>query len=199
MGTSSRSSSTLKNPFQTFKSFYTIQPTSRMKYAILILVTACAAAVPRRDGSRRKLVEVMDPFEEDPTPKQERRLAIMEVMQHERIADISVRQMYHAASRLPLAFTEQSRIKHNLYKIHMLDQRIDMVCRDMAYESKRQDLLENKLKSLLRQYHQPLSDIKMQLDRSERALSEEQRRIMWDSYERIKEPVERVKKAGGRL
>merc|ERR1712087_112343 len=45
MGTSSRSSSTLKNPFQTFKSFYTIQPTTRtarMTYLLPVLILSFA-------------------------------------------------------------------------------------------------------------------------------------------------------------
>merc|ERR1711997_480028 len=47
MGQSSRSSSTLKKTFQTFKSFAPIQQTTsttRMKYAFAILVIACAVA-----------------------------------------------------------------------------------------------------------------------------------------------------------
>merc|ERR1711997_1003169 len=47
MGTSSRSSSTLKNPFQTFKSFYTIQPTSRtirMKFILMLSFVVLAAS-----------------------------------------------------------------------------------------------------------------------------------------------------------
>merc|ERR1711997_1039501 len=47
MGTSSRSSCTLKNPFQTFKSFTPIQlttSTNKMKYAFVILVIAFAVA-----------------------------------------------------------------------------------------------------------------------------------------------------------
>merc|ERR1711997_780667 len=46
MGTSSRSSSTLKNPFQTFKSFYTIQPTTRtirMKFVLMLSLTVLVA------------------------------------------------------------------------------------------------------------------------------------------------------------
>merc|ERR1711997_1124867 len=47
MGQSSRSSSTLKKTFQTFKSFTPIQrttSTTRMKYTFAILVIACAVA-----------------------------------------------------------------------------------------------------------------------------------------------------------
>merc|ERR1712087_899058 len=47
MGTSSRSSSTLKNPFQTFKSFYTIQPTTRtirMKFILMLSLTVLVAS-----------------------------------------------------------------------------------------------------------------------------------------------------------
>merc|ERR1711997_530887 len=54
MGQSSRSSSTLKEPFQTFKSFTPIQrttSTTRMKYVFAILVIACAiAAANAADG-----------------------------------------------------------------------------------------------------------------------------------------------------
>merc|ERR1711997_32813 len=48
MGHSSRSSSTSKKPFQTFKTFTPSQlttSTTRMKYAFAILVIACAVAV----------------------------------------------------------------------------------------------------------------------------------------------------------
>merc|ERR1711997_89937 len=47
MGTSSRSSSTLKNPFQTIKSFYTIQPTTRtirMKFILMLSLTVLVAS-----------------------------------------------------------------------------------------------------------------------------------------------------------
>merc|ERR1711997_550455 len=53
MGQSSRSSSTLKKTFQTFKSFIPIQRTTsitRMKYAFAILVIACAVAAASADG-----------------------------------------------------------------------------------------------------------------------------------------------------
>merc|ERR1711997_851312 len=52
MGQSSRSSSTLKKPFQTFKSFTPIQrttSTTRMKYASAILAIACAVAAATAD------------------------------------------------------------------------------------------------------------------------------------------------------
>merc|ERR1711997_547916 len=59
MGTSLRSSSTLKNPFQTFKSFYTIQPTTRtirMKFVLMLSLTVLVAgqmvtSVPLKDLS----------------------------------------------------------------------------------------------------------------------------------------------------
>merc|ERR1711997_223137 len=47
MGTSSRSSSTLKIPFQTFKSFYTIQRTTRtirMKFILMLSLTVLVAS-----------------------------------------------------------------------------------------------------------------------------------------------------------
>merc|ERR1711997_1132968 len=58
MGQSSRSSSTLKKTFQTFKSFTPIQrttSTTRMKYAFAILVIACAVATAKKCPSRGEI------------------------------------------------------------------------------------------------------------------------------------------------
>merc|ERR1711997_585491 len=63
MGHSSRSSSTSKKPFQTFKTFTPSQlttSTTRMKYVFAILVIACALAAAKKCPSKRDIKEAFD-------------------------------------------------------------------------------------------------------------------------------------------
>merc|ERR1711997_188782 len=61
MGHSSRSSSTSKKPFQTFKTFTPSQlttSTTRMKYVFAILVIACALAAAKKCPSKAEAKEI---------------------------------------------------------------------------------------------------------------------------------------------